>query len=259
MKNFLKKFAIFLGIITIVSATSSMVTSISVAADDNGRGVGSCDTFLGLVPWDCKVGEINSDTALKENIATIATNILTDLTVIAAYLVLGYVIYGGYLYMFASGDAGKVANGKKTLTQAFIGLAIVMSAYVIFGAIRIALIGDKSLGDCGPTSECVDGGQMVTNLIQWIVGMGGVVAVIFIVVGAWGYMTAAGDPGKLAKAKNTILYALIGLVIVALAEILTAFIAGVIRDANGSDTAYIQNVNPPLIANLNKEIPNEKI
>ena len=179
-------------------------------------------------------------------------NILADLPVIAAYLVLGYVIYGGYLYMFSSGDPSKAMAGKKTLTQAFIGLAITMSAYVIFSAIRIALIGNKSFGDCDPlVGGCVDGGTMVTNLIQWFGGMAGVVAAIFLVIGAVGYMTSQGDAGKLQKAKTTILYSLIGLVIVALAEILTAFVSNLIREANAGS----QGQNPAIvreIANLNK-------
>lgn len=141
--------------------------------------------------------------------------------------------------MFSSGDPGKAAAGKKTLTQAFIGLAIVLSAYTIFSAIRIALIGNQAFS----FENGVDGGEMVTNLIQWVVGIAGAVAVIFIVVGAFGYITANGDPGKLQKAKTTILYALIGLVIVALAEVLTAFISNLVRESNAAPQGYIKDTS----------------
>ena len=192
---------------------------------------------------------MNNETQLVNNIAVIASNILTDLTVIAAYLVLGYVIYGGYLYMFSSGDPGKAAAGKKTLQHAFIGLAITMSAYAIFGAIRIALVGNSvELSQCAE-GGCVTGDVMITNLIQWVLGMAGAVAAIFVVVGGWGYITASGDPNKLQKAKTTILYALIGLAIVALAEILTAFISNLIKNANG-ETSFVQTTE---VINLNKE------
>ena len=136
--------------------------------------------------------------------------------------------------MFSSGDAGKAASGKKSLTNAFIGLAIVMSAYAIFSGIRIAILGNKSFGDCNPLSgqECIDAGDMIVNLIQWFGGVAGVVAAIFLVIGGWGYITSSGDSGKLQKAKTTIMYALIGLVIVALAEVLTAFIANLVRESN---------------------------
>lgn len=156
--------------------------------------------------------------------------------------------------MFSSGDPGKAAAGKKTLTHAFIGLAICISSYTIFGAIRIALIGNSnSLGECGITgTTCVEPGDLVINLIQWVAGMGGIVAAIFIVVGGWGYITSSGDPSKLQKAKSTILYALIGLAIVALTEVITAFISSTIRDANAMQTTTV-------IANQYKESPDHEI
>lgn len=249
MKTFCKKIAVFLGIITAISLTFNLANSTPTYA----RNFGECDySFLGLTNWDCNVPNIDNQDNLVSGISTIAMNILADLTVIAAYLVLGYVIYGGYLYMFSSGDPAKAMAGKKTLTQAFIGLAITMSAYVIFSAIRIAIIGNSDLGACNPLEgQCVDGGTMVTNLIQWFGGMAGVVAAIFLVIGATGYMTSQGDPSKLQKAKTTILYSIIGLVIVALAEILTAFVSNLVRES----TAEPQGKTPAIvreIANLNK-------
>ena len=194
-----------------------------------------CRNFLGLVSWNCGV-HISDEASLKNGIWQIVSNIATDITVVAAYLVLGYVIYGGYLYIFSTGDPGKVAAGKKTLTHAFIGLAIVLSAYAIMSTIRFALLGAGGKLACDPLNNgagCVDPNTLVTGAIQWVVGVVGFVALIFVVYGGIAYITSTGEPGKLQKAKQTILYALIGLVIVALAEIITAFVSGIIRNANG--------------------------
>ena len=259
MKNFLKKIAVFLCIIAAISVTFGITSHRPTYAEGNTRIDGSaCEPFLGLTNWDCGFEKIEGDDAqdkLVSNVVLIAANILTDITVIAAYLIIGYVMYGGYLYIFSSGDPTKAAAGKKTLIHAFIGLAIVLSAYTIFGAIRIALIGNTSLSKCSPTknSQCVDGNTMVTNLIQWVAGAAGVVCAGFIVIGAWSYITSAGDPNRLTKAKSTILYAIIGLIIVALTEILTAFVSNIIREANNAafePTSIVANIN-------NKEIPNE--
>ena len=65
--------------------------------------------------------------------------------------------------------------------------------------------------------------KLVINLFSWVVG---VVAVIMIIYGGFQYITAAGDSGKVSNAKNTILYALIGLVIVALAQVIVRFVLG---------------------------------
>lgn len=221
--------------------TSSGTTTTSSPPVFNGN----CYSFGGLVSWSCNVS-ISDQESLKTGIWTIIANIATDITIIAAYLVIGYVIYGGYLYISSGGDPGKVANGKKTLTQAFIGLGIVLLANVILNSIRAAFgVSFSDSVNCA-TSACADPGTIVTNAIQWIIGVAGIVAAVFVVVGGISYATSAGDPGKLQKAKQTIIYALIGLIIVALAEIITAFVTNIIKDA-----AYINDVT------ISKEI-NEK-
>jgi hypothetical protein len=52
------------------------------------------------------------------------------------------------------------------------------------------------------------------------------VAVIMLIIGGLNYITASGDPGKMTKAKNTILYAGVGLVIVIAASAITNFVVG---------------------------------
>lgn len=228
MKHLIQKSLATIAVIMAVFATFNIISPVPSYAD--AGFVGNCRNFLGLVSWDCGVA-IQDEESLKSNIWTIVANIVTDATVIAAYLIIGYVIYGGYLYIFSSGDPGKVATGRKALTQAFIGLAIVMSANVIMSSIRIALISNGNIGNCA-SSNCVDPNTMVTNVIQWVIGVAGVVAVIFVIYGGISYTTSAGDPSKLQKAKTTITYALIGLAIVALAEVITAFVSNMIREAN---------------------------
>ena len=216
--------------ITIMIATLSTVSIISSQSVSAASYVGDCrNNFLGLVPWDCGVNMHDKD-SIKAGVWTIAANVLTDITVIASYLVLGYVIYGGYLYIMSSGEPAKIAAGKKTLVHAFIGLAIVMLAHIVVNSIRIAL-GANFSADCA-RSQCVNSpAAMVTSAIQWVIAMAGIVCVVFIVYGGVGYITSSGDPNKLQKAKQSILYACFGLIIVALAEIITAFVSSTINNA----------------------------
>lgn len=60
----------------------------------------------------------------------------------------------------------------------------------------------------------------VVNLLSAIVG---IVAVIMIIVGGFRYITSGGNDTSVTSAKNTILYAIIGLVVVALAQVLVRF------------------------------------
>ncbi|HET9721609.1 MAG TPA: pilin [Candidatus Saccharimonadales bacterium] len=60
----------------------------------------------------------------------------------------------------------------------------------------------------------------IVNLLSAIVG---IVAVIMIIVGGFRYITSGGNDTSVTSAKNTILYAIIGLVVVALAQIIVRF------------------------------------
>jgi len=63
----------------------------------------------------------------------------------------------------------------------------------------------------------------VVNIFSIVVGL---TAVIMIIVGGFKYVTSAGDSSKVTSAKNTILYAVIGLVVVALAQVIVQFVLG---------------------------------
>lgn len=62
---------------------------------------------------------------------------------------------------------------------------------------------------------------IVINIFSVVVG---VAAVIMIIIGGLRYITSSGDSASVNSAKNTILYAIIGLVIVALAQVIVRFV-----------------------------------
>ncbi|KKU20155.1 MAG: hypothetical protein UX30_C0003G0030 [Candidatus Saccharibacteria bacterium GW2011_GWA2_46_10] len=61
----------------------------------------------------------------------------------------------------------------------------------------------------------------VINTLSLIVG---IVAVVMIIIGGLRYITSGGSDTSVTSAKNTILYAIIGLIIVALAQIMVRFV-----------------------------------
>lgn len=64
---------------------------------------------------------------------------------------------------------------------------------------------------------------LVINVFSLVVG---VVAVIMIIIGGLRYIISGGDSGNVTSAKNTILYAIIGLVVVALSQFIVKFVLG---------------------------------
>lgn len=78
------------------------------------------------------------------------------------------------------------------------------------------------VADDGTAASKVDGIiKLVINVFSLLVG---VVAVIMIIVGGLKYITSGGNEGNVTGAKNTILYAIVGLVVVALAQIVVKFV-----------------------------------
>jgi hypothetical protein len=79
--------------------------------------------------------------------------------------------------------------------------------------------------DCsssGGSGKSVD--SLLKNVVNIVSAVVGVIAVIMIIVGGLRYITSGGDTSKVSGAKNTLLYAIIGLVIVALAQIIVHFV-----------------------------------
>ncbi len=64
----------------------------------------------------------------------------------------------------------------------------------------------------------------VNKIINVVLGVIGIVAVVVIIVGGVSYLTSQGDAGKVAKAKNTILYGVVGMMVALLAFAVVNFI-----------------------------------
>jgi hypothetical protein len=84
----------------------------------------------------------------------------------------------------------------------------------------VAQIGGATCGSSSNTG--------IDNIITWVVNIlsviVGVAAVIMIIIGGFKYVTSGGEASDTAEAKNTIIYALVGIVIVVLAQVLVHFV-----------------------------------
>jgi len=80
----------------------------------------------------------------------------------------------------------------------------------------------KTAAGCYGDSTKIE--DVIINVINGVVGVFGIVAAVFIIVGGVGYMTSNGDSGKVEKAKKTILYAVIGLIVSVLAFAIVNFV-----------------------------------
>ena len=66
--------------------------------------------------------------------------------------------------------------------------------------------------------------EIITDVINIFSLVVGVVSVIMIIIGGFKYITSSGDTGNVTSAKNTIMFAVVGLVVVALAQVIVTFV-----------------------------------
>lgn len=85
---------------------------------------------------------------------------------------------------------------------------------------------DNTSGTCnpGPQESGTSLNTLITKIVNILSVVVGIVAVIMIIIGGFRYITSGGKQESVTSAKNTILYAIIGLVIVALAQIIVKFV-----------------------------------
>lgn len=80
---------------------------------------------------------------------------------------------------------------------------------------------------CDPAND-TEANDRINNILRTIIHLFslvvGIVSVIMIIIGGFKYITSGGNDSNVAGAKNTIVYAIIGLVVVALAQFIVRFV-----------------------------------
>ncbi len=79
-----------------------------------------------------------------------------------------------------------------------------------------------------PNGTCMQGPRTVSGTIRSIgnaiVFLTGAISVLMIIIGGFRYVTSGGDQGSVTSAKNTILYAVIGLIVSVMAYAIVNFV-----------------------------------
>lgn len=90
--------------------------------------------------------------------------------------------------------------------------------------IQLALSAGTNDGQINIPTVTAD--QVLNNTLNVAYFLAGVIAVIVIIVGSITFATSAGNSANVTKAKNMILYAVVGLVVILGAFAITNFVIG---------------------------------
>ena len=77
-------------------------------------------------------------------------------------------------------------------------------------------------------ADCADGGKGLNDVVAGIINVLsviiGIAAVIMIILAGFKYITSGGDPSGVKGAKDSLIYAIVGLVVVAMAQTIVRFV-----------------------------------
>ena len=112
----------------------------------------------------------------------------------------------------------------------FAGSGLVAPSTVLAGSSADEVC--KGIGAVDGSGNCTQDNSL-TNVVRNIINIFsivvGIVAVIMIMVSGFKYITAGGDSGSITSAKQTLIYAVVGLVVVALSQFIVRFVLDQIK------------------------------
>ncbi len=89
---------------------------------------------------------------------------------------------------------------------------------------KLALQGATELGGSCSGKTITAPGGLVTTIVNVITYVAGVIVIFMIIFAGFRYITSTGDANKVNSAKNTLLYAIVGIIIIVMAQVIVHYI-----------------------------------
>jgi hypothetical protein len=126
--------------------------------------------------------------------------------------------------------------------------AILLFALIVFPNMGHAASGcsnanvSDGVANLFPTKFC-EAGDLLVTVIRILLGLISMVAVLYIVLGGYKYVTSAGNEEAAAQGRKTLTYAVIGLVIAVLAYTIVSVVNNTIGGENNAGTQNTSSTN----------------
>lgn len=156
--------------------------------------------------------------------------IMSAIQKIIVVLALVSITIGSVFILASAGNSGMVEKGKGAITMALVGLAIGIAAPSLLKELA-SIIG---WGDAVQAKLTLS--QIAVNVLNFLLGTMGILALIMLVIGAIMYLTSAGDEDRIDKGKEIFKYSLIGVLLAMASMVLVTQIARFFAPPQGSPT-----------------------
>ena len=110
---------------------------------------------------------------------------------------------------------------------------VLATAPVVYGLSLTDVINGAYRGQGQPTDLFAGGDALIPRLINLMLFIVGILAIVFLIFGGIRYVVSGGDKNRIDAAKNTILYAIVGLVVAILGYAVVNWVIGVVGNGAG--------------------------
>ncbi len=166
----------------------------------------------------------------KDSVEGVLIDFLNAMQAIVVTLAIVFIVIGAILYIFSSGDEGRLKLAKGAVTAAIIGLALAIAApsflkeiYNIIG-VRSGSKAQQALNQVAPPGTLTLA-EIVVNVLNFLLSIAGTLAIIALIVGGLMYLTAAGNEKQVDTGKSMFKSAVIGIAIVMAAMVIVRQVA----------------------------------
>lgn len=159
----------------------------------------------------------------------VLTSFLNSMQAIVVTLAIVFIVIGAILYIFSSGDEGRIKMAKGAVTAAVVGLALAIAAPAFLKEIyNILAVTDQesidALNSVGGTTALTLA-EIVMNVLNFLLSIAGTLAIVMLIVGGLMYLTSAGNEKQVDTGKSIFKSAVIGIAIVMAAMIIVSQVA----------------------------------
>ncbi|MEK7162509.1 MAG: pilin [Patescibacteria group bacterium] len=202
MKHSNKILAFLLGLLLIGGLGVFSVTGVLAANQSQGQlpGGSQSQTQSGSMELPNPIGE----TSLVGLIAKITNFLITYIVMPVAFFML---VLAGFKFITAQGSEEKIKKARQNLIWTVAGVAIVLGAEIILGLLQ------EALGVQGAKSQWSPLYNRLLGYLNQIIVIIFALATIYFVWGVTQYVRSAGDQKAFEQGKKTMIYGIIGMVI----------------------------------------------
>jgi len=141
--------------VCVQDSSSTGSTGSSGSTGSQGAGSGSTGSSATCNQGSCPIGlceanglclpksNFNTGIAASDSLVDLLTKIIKFLLTFAGIIAVGVLVIGGFWYITSSGNEEQAEKGQKAITNAIIGLVVVILAYTIVAIISATLVADK--------------------------------------------------------------------------------------------------------------------